>query len=246
MNQVSNRRQQGRGAWDDLSVVTPLARGSYLAKGSIVVPKGYFNPYKIKGLERVVVLPKAAPLDVNLNNSSFVGSASTYFIPVGAFVVTDPVDKIHVVSLNGPGYDNRYFEIKDNILFWSSADLAAGKTKFIIIVRVTDRDGNTLDKFFEISRSRPSISNLVIANAFSPNQDGINDTWGIEAARFYSSTKLQVFDRGGIRVFYAEDPTLRWDGTYLGKELATGTYYWTLEVGETGEIRRGVLNVMRK
>jgi len=232
--------------WDDLSGVNPLARGTYLAKGTITVPKGYFNPYQVKGLERVVVLPKAAPLDVTLNNSSFVGSTSTYFIPVGAFVVNDPVDKVHVVSLNGPGYDNRYFEIKDNILFWSSSDLAAGKTTFSILVRVTDRDGNTLDKFFEIRRSRPSIGSLEIANTFSPNGDRINDTWGIEGARFYSGTKLQVFDRGGVRVFYTEDPTQRWDGTYRGKELSIGTYYWTLEVAETGETRRGVLNVMRK
>jgi gliding motility-associated-like protein len=217
-----------------------------LAKGTIVVPKGYFNPYKIKGLERVVVLPKAAPLDLTLNNNSFVGSTTTFFIPVGAFVVNDPVDKIHVVSLNGPGYDNRYFEIKDNILFWNSADLAAGKTTFSIIVRVTDRDGNTLDKFFEITRTRPSISSLEVANTFSPNGDRVNDTWGIEGARFYSGTKLQIFDRGGVRVFNSEDPTQRWDGTYQGRELPIGTYFWILEVGETGEMRRGVVNVLKK
>ena len=232
--------------WDDLSGVKPLARGTYLAKGTITVPKGFFNPYKIKGLERVLVLPKAAPVDFTLDNSSFAGSTSTYFIPVGAFVVNDPVDKVHVVSLNAPGYDNRYFVILNNILYWNSADLAAGKTTFSIIVRVTDRDGNTLDKFFEISRSRPSISSLVVANTFSPNGDRLNDTWGIEGARFYSDTKLQLFDRGGVRVFYTEDPALRWDGTYQGRELPIGTYFWILEVGETGEMRRGVLNVLKK
>jgi len=49
-----------------------------------------------------------------------------------------------------------------------------------------------------------------------------------------------------VRVFYTEDASQRWDGTYSGKELAIGTYFWTLEVAETGETRRGVLNVMRK
>jgi gliding motility-associated-like protein len=161
-------------------------------------------------------------------------------------VVNDPVDKVHVVSLNGPGYDNRYFVILNNVLYWNSADLAAGKTTFSIIVRVTDRDGNTLDKFFEISRTRPSISSLEVANTFSPNGDRFNDTWGIEGARFYSGTKLQVFDRGGMRVFYTEDASQRWDGTYSGKELPIGTYYWTLNVAETGEMRRGVLNVLKK
>jgi gliding motility-associated-like protein len=113
-------------------------------------------------------------------------------------------------------------------------------------VRVTDRDGNTLDKFFEISRTRPSITSLEVANTFSPNGDRFNDTWGIEGARFYSGTTLQIFDRGGVRVFYTEDPSQRWDGTYSGKELPIGTYYWTLNVAETGEMRRGVLNVLKK
>ena len=232
--------------WDDFTAVTPFARGAYLAKGTVTVPKGYFNPYKVKGVQKVIVLPKAAPQDVTITNSSFAGSTTSYFISVGDFVVNDPVDKIHTVSLLGPGYDNKYFEIKSNILFWNSADLAAGKTRFSIIVRVTDRDGNTLDKFFEISRTRPSITSLEVANTFSPNGDRFNDTWGIEGARFYSGTTLQIFDRGGPRVFNTEDPSQRWDGTYMGKELPIGTYYWTLNVGETGEMRRGVLNVLKK
>ncbi len=233
-------------AWDDFSAVNPFARGTYLAKGTVTVPKGYFNPYKVKGIQKVIVLPKPAPRDVTISNSSFAGSTKNFFIPVGAFVVNDPVDKIHTATLLGPGYDNKYFEIKDNILFWSSADLAAGKTRFSIVVRVTDRDGNTLDKFFEISRTRPSITSLEVANTFSPNGDRFNDTWGIEGARFYSGTTLQIFDRGGTRVFYTQDPSQRWDGTYSGKELPIGTYYWTLDVAETGESRRGVLNVIKK
>ena len=232
--------------WNDLSGVNPLARGTYLAKGTITIPKGYFNPYQIKGLQRVIVLPKAAPLDVTLNNSSFVGSASRYFIPVGAFVVNDPVDKVHVVSLNGPGYDNRYFEIKDNILFWSSADLAAGKTKFSIIVRVTDRDGNTLDKFFEITRTRPSVAEIIIYNSFSPNGDGINDSWSIPDLRFYEGVRISIYERGGNRVYYTENPASSWDATFGGIELPVGTYFWIVEVTETGEVRKGMLNVMKK
>jgi gliding motility-associated-like protein len=231
--------------WDK-GTLNILARGTYLLTGTLILPEGIENPDQVRAKLTVQVLPKAAPQDVTITNSSFTGSTTSYFISVGDFVVNDPVDKIHTVSLLGPGYDNKYFEINNNILFWSSADLAAGKTRFSIIVRVTDRDGNTLDKFFQITRTRPSITSLEVANTFSPNGDRFNDTWGIEGARFYSGTKLQVFDRGGMRVFYTEDPSQRWDGTYSGKELAIGTYYWTLNVAETGEMRRGVLNVLKK
>jgi gliding motility-associated-like protein len=161
-------------------------------------------------------------------------------------MVDDPVDNIHVVSLLGDGYDNKYFEIKENILFWSSAERAPGKTKFSIVVRVTDRDGNTLDKFFEIKRTRPEFSSVTIFNTFTPNGDRINDIWGVPEIRFYEGVRISVYDRGGSRLFYTENPDIRWDGTYNGKELPVGSYYWVIEIEETGETRRGVLNLLRK
>jgi gliding motility-associated-like protein len=231
--------------WDK-SKLNLLARGTYSLTGTLILPAGIENPDQILAKAQVQVLPKAAPLDVRLDNSSFVGSTSTYFLPVGAFVVNDPVDKIHTVSLNGPGYDNKYFVILNNILYWNSADLAAGKTTFSIIVRVTDRDGNTLDKFFEIRRSRPSVSDIVIYNSFTPNGDGFNDTWGIPELRFYEGVRISIYERGGNRVYYTENPDVRWDATFEGKELPIGTYFWIVEVTETGEVRKGMLNVMKK
>jgi gliding motility-associated-like protein len=183
---------------------------------------------------------------VTITNNTFVGSTTQFFISVGDFVVNDPVDNIHVVSLLGDGYDNTYFEIKSNILFWSSADRAPGKTTFSIVVRVTDRDGNTLDKFFTINRTRPAFENLTIYNTFTPNGDGFNNAWGVPELRFYEGVRVGVYDNVGTRLFYTEDPDIRWDGTYKGKEMPVGTYFWTIEIKETGEMRRGMLNLIRK
>jgi gliding motility-associated-like protein len=55
-----------------------------------------------------------------------------------------------------------------------------------------------------------------------------------------------VFERSGQRVFYTENPSERWDGTFHGKEVPVGSYFWVIESGETGEVRRGVLNLIRK
>ncbi len=232
--------------WTAPETVNILKRGTYELKGTIVLPKGVYNPYLVNGLVRVVVLPKPAPRDVTINNNTFVGSATQFFIPVGAFVVNDPVDNIHVVRFPGQGYDNKYFEIKDNILFWSSADRAEGKTTFSIVVRVTDRDGNTIEKFFTINRIRSDFSSLTITNAFTPNGDGANDTWGVNDLRFYQGVRISVYDRGGSRLFYTENPDVRWDGTFNGKEMPVASYFWTIEIGETGEMRRGMLNLIRK
>jgi gliding motility-associated-like protein len=231
--------------WDKSSL-NVFARGTYTLLGTITLPNYIDNAAQVRAQIRVEVLPKAPPVDFILNNNSFESDKSNFFIPVGAFVVTDPLDKIHVVSLNGPGYDNAYFEIKDNILFWSSADPAAGKDRFTIIVRVTDRDGNTLDKFFEITRTRPEFAAIQITSAFSPTGDGSNDTWGVPDLRVFQGVRIQIFDRGGVMVFYTENPDIRWDGTHQGKEMPIGSYFWTIEVAETGEMRRGMLNLIRK
>lgn len=231
--------------WDKSSL-NVFARGTYTVLGTITLPNYIDNTAQVRAQIRVQVLPKAPPVDVILNNNSFEADKSNLFIPIGAFVVTDPLDKIHVVSINGPGYDNSYFEIKDNILFWSSADPAAGKDRFTIIIRVTDRDGNTLDKFFEIRRTRPGFSSLIIYNTFTPTGDPFNDTWGVPDLRVYEGVRIAVYDRGGLRIFYTENPDIRWDGTYQGKDMPIGSYFWTIEVIETGEMRRGMLNLIRK
>jgi gliding motility-associated-like protein len=221
-------------------------RGVYTIRGTFNLPVGIVNPDELIISVAIRVIAKPAPLDVMLSNSVFVGEETNFFITVGAFQVNDPVDNIHEVVLLGPGYDNAYFEIKDNILFWSSADRAEGKTTFTIIVRVTDRDGNTLDKFFEVSRIRQDINEIEVFNTFTPNGDGINDKWGVPEIRFFSGARVQVFDRSGERVFYTEDPDVSWDGTFKGIELPVGTYYWVLELRETGETRKGLLNLLRK
>lgn len=190
-------------------------------------------------------------LDLSLSNNSFEGSTSVFFIPIGNFSVktsrtTTSTKTPLFTSLNGPGYDNSYFEIKDNILFWSSKDPAPGKETFLILAQVVDRKGNQVAKFFEIKRSRTAFSSLTVANTFTPNGDGVNDKWTVPGLRFYEGARISVFDKVGNRMFYTEIPDLGWDGTNNGKELPIGSYFWVIEAIEVGEIRRGILNLIRK
>jgi len=142
--------------------------------------------------------------------------------------------------------DNELFEVIDGILFWSSQDQRAGETQFEVVLQVEDRGGNVIQKSFQITRLRTPLSDLDVVNTFTPNADGVNDTWGVPALRYYRGSRIQVFDRGGKRLFYTEDPDVKWDGTFEGEELPVGAYYWVIEVEETGEVRRGVLNLLRQ
>ncbi|MFC3415403.1 MBG domain-containing protein [Algoriphagus hitonicola] len=231
--------------WDD-STLDLFSRGIYTLFGALQLPEGILNESDEKAVLQVEVLAKPAPTDITLNNDSFDPSPTVFFQEVGAFTVVDPIDDIHIIELVPGAEDNEYFEIIDGILFWSSADEAAGRTEFTVLVRVTDRDGNVLEKAFLVTRTRINLENLEVYNTFTPNGDGVNDTWGLPQLRYYQGVRLQVFDLSGERIFYSEDADVRWDGTYQGNEMPTGAYSWVIEVIETGEKRMGVLNLIRE
>ncbi|MEQ1514769.1 MAG: gliding motility-associated C-terminal domain-containing protein [Lysobacteraceae bacterium] len=88
----------------------------------------------------------------------------------------------------------------------------------------------------------PSVSHSVIVtvvqscinvrNAFSPNGDGINDTWLVYDNNFCLAKDgafVSVFNRYGSKVFEAKGYTNNWNGTYKGKALPDGTYFAVIE-----------------
>jgi gliding motility-associated-like protein len=221
-------------------------RGRYGISGSLVLKDGIVNPDGLTAIMSVIILPKPAPDGFFLDNAVFDANIQAHFLPIGRFLVEDQTDNVHFIGLFDDAYDNKYFEIKDNILYWNSADRAEGNRLFTILVKVTDREGNELVKTFEITRNRLSVESIEVYNTFTPNGDGSNDTWGVPDLQFYSGGRVMVFERSGNRVFYTENPSERWDGTFRGKELPVGSYFWVIESGETGEVRRGILNLIRK
>ena len=230
----------------DLTGYNPMTAGITTYTGTVELPGGLFNPEELEPMLEITVLAKTAPEDVTLSNSEFVGKPDVFFQEVGAFMVIDPADDVHTLSLQQGVQDNDYFEVLDGILFWSSAEQAQGRTEFTILLSVSDRAGNILQKTFQITRSRTPLDQLEVTNTFTPNGDGINDTWGMPALRYYLDVRISVFAVGGDRLFYTEDPDIRWDGIYNGKEMPVGAYLYVIEVGETGEVKRGMLNLLSK
>lgn len=68
----------------------------------------------------------------------------------------------------------------------------------------------------------------VIPNAFSPNNDGINDNWAIKYLHTYPNSLIEVFNRYGQKVFHSIGYDQPWDGTYNGVALPIGSYYYII------------------
>lgn len=68
-----------------------------------------------------------------------------------------------------------------------------------------------------------------VPNAFTPDGDGINDTWGGIGLNFeYESFELEIFDRWGGLMWQTDNPLRGWDGTYMksGKRVKQGMYVY--------------------
>lgn len=85
-----------------------------------------------------------------------------------------------------------------------------------------------------------------VYNSFTPNGDGINDTWTIEGIETYTSSTIRVFNRWGNVVFEEfggyDKP---WDGTRNSNELPVGTYYYVIDLGDTSTPIRGDVTIVR-
>jgi gliding motility-associated-like protein len=127
-------------------------------------------------------------------------------------------------------------EIDDPSQYKTQARLSDGENTF----RWTISNGTCPSSYDDIVvLTRP----LAIPNAFSPNHDGINDTFVIPGIDYYDGIKLQVFNRWGGLVYSNSNYKNDWAGLNTANEvLADDTYYYTLEM-TTGKTLTGFIIV---
>lgn len=83
-----------------------------------------------------------------------------------------------------------------------------------------------------------SDPNLFAPNAFTPDQDGLNETFRPILNGFDKwSYDFYVFDRWGEMIHHNRDRYAAWDGTYKGKPVKTDVYVWKVVLNREGDER---------
>ena len=130
------------------------------------------------------------------------------------------------------------------------ADLSDAKVLRPVMVAQQDRtyrltatgEGNcTASDELTVKILRP----VKIPNAFSPNGDGVNDTWFIENLADYTGCTVEVFNRYGQRVFYASGYANPWNGTMNGNPLPVATYYYVIHLKNGFQPITGPITILR-
>jgi gliding motility-associated-like protein len=109
-------------------------------------------------------------------------------------------------------------EVGDNIFVWTVSNGPCGTTSDTVTITLKD------------------CTRLTIPDAFSPNGDGVNDTYVIEGLIYYPLNKFQVYNRWGSQVLERSPYLNDWDGRSeadmnWGELLPESTYYYILDLG---------------
>ena len=94
------------------------------------------------------------------------------------------------------------------------------------------------------------VNDFYIPSAFTPNNDGTNDEFKVEARYFPMEFEMYIFDRWGDLVYVLNSINDTWDGTDMNSGLPLGidTYVYKIEytfIGNRDRIKVGQINLIR-
>ncbi len=226
-----------------------LGEDTVLCRGDSLQLNAFFPQSKYKwsdGTEDSLFLIKSTG-NYEVTVTNFCGTAIDE-------IAVQFIDEV-IVNLGPDDYlcSNNQFELGGVIPAVSTYQWSTGDTTPTITVDepgvyeldVVDYCGNEGRDEIEIIRElNPELS---IPNAFSPNEDALNETWRT-FVRTKSYFKLMVIDQWSKVLFETDDPKAEWDGKFEGRPLGVGKYIFTVEWDEClnqPQVIQGTVNIVR-
>lgn len=85
-----------------------------------------------------------------------------------------------------------------------------------------------------------------LPNTITPDGDNVNDVWNIPEIEHYPNAHVVIYNRWGNSIFESSGHYEPWDGTFEGKELPAGSYYYILDFKTPGmDNLNGTVNIIR-
>lgn len=180
--------------------------------------------------------------DNSINENEDVGSL------VGLLGVSDStiIDN-HVFTLDTPSAE---FSLVGNEVLSEEVFDYEQIANYQIRVRVTDASGNFFIKTLDILIDDVvELDDLKANNIITPNNDGFNDYFTIPNIELFEDFAFTVYNENGNQIYRRTSSAgynNLWNGRSLdGKELPSGTYYYTLFNPATQDKFVGVINLLR-
>ena len=114
-----------------------------------------------------------------------------------------------------------FYQWQDNSVEPTFAVRTAGAVSVVV-----GNDCETVSAQLEVLECE--VCDVYVPNAFSPNDDGVNDEFLPLSDCILEAYDLKVFDRWGSIVFETDDPETGWDGDIRSKTPGLGVYVWMM------------------
>ena len=101
----------------------------------------------------------------------------------------------------------------------------------VYTVTVTNASGCTATDTVRVT----VLPKIIFPNGISPNGDGSNDMWIIDNIHLFPNNWVEVYNRWGQLLFRGDgydNVNVVWDGTYKGKPVPVGTYYYIINLND--------------
>ncbi|UTW62297.1 gliding motility-associated C-terminal domain-containing protein [bacterium SCSIO 12741] len=176
------------------------------------------------------------------DTSIIVSEPGTYAITITNFCgeVSDNIQVDYITSVDVDLGEDDYFCFGESYTLTAESENASiydwstgESTKSIKVkkpgyyqVTVYDKCGNKNSDEVEILKGVTPFD--MIPTSFTPNGDGLNETWGTFVQED-ENFEISIMDRWGQIVFRSNHPSEWWDGMHNGKECPVGNYFYVIK-----------------
>lgn len=195
---------------------------------------------KVSGCARVV--------DTRINGYDFINARFALSPNVDCIDYLDP--SIRIID-NSVGATKGYWDFGDGTQRTFSAgdnvQHTYADTGQYVIALYLENEGGCQDSAFIPLCVEPAQT-LFVPNAFTPNGDGLHETFrakGIGIVEF----RMMVFNRWGEKLFESNSMDVGWDGTYQGEKVMNDVYTYLIAYRDISspelKYKKGVVAVVR-
>jgi gliding motility-associated-like protein len=110
---------------------------------------------------------------------------------------------------------------------------------YLLTVTTNKGCSDTSSMFIKVLKDPP------VPNIFSPNGDGVHDTWIIPYLDSYPGCTVEVVNRYGYLIFRSVGYATPWDGKVNGKDVPVGTYYYVIDPKNGRKKKAGYVDIIR-
>ena len=152
---------------------------------------------------------------------------------------SDPLNEtLYPIDTDNDGLSNCYDEDDDGDGWSDEIEEKCGTNPLDVFDVPVDRDNDG-----DPSCTDPDDNQIFVSPLLTPGVNGPESTWKIINFEQYPSSIVKVYNRYGQVVFRKVNYQNDWAGTYnkTGELLPAGSYYYVVEVPETGKVKKGWL-----